>query len=84
MSQNKRLVKLTPVNIFFKDTRLKHNYTQEQFASILGIPRPRLASYEEGRSTPGYPVLKTLVDAFNIDKTSLYDILYTKPESNEQ
>ncbi len=49
-----------------KKARKAHNISQEKAAVLLQIPRPRLASYEEGRAEPPYILLPRLVDVYGI------------------
>jgi len=46
--------------------RRLHDYTQEEFAEILGIKRSSLGAYEEGRATPNFNTLMQLGKIFSL------------------
>lgn len=46
--------------------RRLHNYTQEEFAEILGIKRSSLGAYEEGRAMPNFSTLMQLGKLFGL------------------
>ncbi|MCU0437073.1 MAG: helix-turn-helix domain-containing protein [Raineya sp.] len=46
--------------------RRLHDYTQEEFAELLGIKRSSLGAYEEGRATPNFNTLMQLGKLFNL------------------
>ncbi len=58
-----------PNNIKF--LRKKHGYTQEKFATALGINRPSVGAYEEGRANPRLTILAKMADLFNISVDEL-------------
>lgn len=52
--------------------RIAHNLTQEQLAELITCSRPALASWEEGRATPGYDHLIAIADYF---KTTVDELI---------
>lgn len=46
--------------------RRLHDYTQEEFAEILGIKRSSLGAYEEGRAVPNFNTLMQLGKLFSL------------------
>lgn len=61
-----------------KYLRKLRGWTQEEFASKLGIKRSLLGAYEEERAQPNYEVLETVSDLFQV---SIDDLL--RKELNE-
>src|ERR1700761_5837183 len=49
-----------------KKCRKARDLSQEKAAQLLGIPRSRLGSYEEGRATPSPTLIPSLVDLYSI------------------
>lgn len=49
-----------------KYLRKKHGYTQETFAQALGINRPSVGAYEEGRADPRLNTLACMAELFNV------------------
>lgn len=58
-----------PGNI--KHLRKKYKYTQETFALALGINRPSIGAYEEGRADPRLTTLAKMAELFNISVDQL-------------
>ncbi|MEM6737763.1 MAG: LexA family transcriptional regulator [Bacteroidota bacterium] len=58
-----------PNNI--KYLRKKHNYTQETFAEALGINRPSVGAYEEGRADPRLHTLSKIAELFEVSVDEL-------------
>jgi transcriptional regulator with XRE-family HTH domain len=55
-----------------KYLRKQQGFTQEEFATKLGIKRSLLGAYEEERAEPNYEVLETISDLFQV---SIDDLL---------
>ena len=53
-----------PNNI--KYLRKKKGYTQETFAQALGINRPSVGAYEEGRADPRLTTLSKMAELFEV------------------
>lgn len=49
-----------------KHIRKVHGLTQEQFAQKVGVNRPAVGAYEEGRAEPKLTTLTTIADIFQI------------------
>jgi transcriptional regulator with XRE-family HTH domain len=54
-----------------KYLRRKNNYTQDQLAEKVGINRPAIGSYEEGRAEPKISVLARLAAVFGVSVDNL-------------
>jgi transcriptional regulator with XRE-family HTH domain len=46
-----------------RDLRLRRGLTQQQVASVVGIPATVLSAYERGRRQPGLEVAGRIIDA---------------------
>jgi transcriptional regulator with XRE-family HTH domain len=57
----------------FKEIRLKHNYTQKEFAKLVGLSAPAIGAIENGRYTPNFNVLRTIKSRLNVDYSFLID-----------
>ena len=62
-----------------KHLRKEKGWTQEELASKLGISRPALGSYEEGRATPKLDVLFRITELFDITLKELKEQDLSKP-----
>ena len=75
---------LIPNNIKF--LRKKHGFTQETFATELGINRPSVGAYEEGRADPRLTTLSKMAELFSVSVDELINDDLTKenrvPRSN--
>lgn len=60
--------------------RKKHNLNQSQFAEILNLNRPIVASYEQRIAKPSIEVLMDISEKFKID---IHKILYIDLEALE-
>ena len=73
-----------PKNI--KYLRRKHGFTQETFAEALGINRPSVGAYEEGRADPRLNTLAKMAELFSISVDELIKEDLTKenriPQTN--
>jgi len=58
-----------PNNIKF--LRKKNGFTQETFAEALGINRPSVGAYEEGRADPRLTTLSKIADLFHVSVDEL-------------
>lgn len=67
---------LIPTNIKF--LRKKHGFTQETFASALGINRPSVGAYEEGRADPRLTTLSKMAELFSVSVDELINEDLTK------
>ena len=65
-----------PKNIKF--LRKQHGYTQETFAEALGINRPSVGAYEEGRADPRLNTLSKMAELFNVSVDELINEDLTK------
>jgi transcriptional regulator with XRE-family HTH domain len=52
--------------------RNSYGWSQEEAAKNIGIKRPTLAAYEEGRSEPGFDILQKICKAYNIKNVSAF------------
>ena len=59
------------INRNIKFLRKQKNYTQQAFADALGIKRPSIGAYEEGRAKPNLSVQKIIATLFDISLDSL-------------
>lgn len=48
-----------------KNLRKSMNLTQDDFAEMLGIPKPTYSHYETGRNEPSLLILKKMADVLN-------------------
>ena len=64
--------------------RKNHGISQERLAEILNINRNYLSRIETGKSEPSLSVLKDIAEYFNVDITSLMDILSNGSNSEEK
>lgn len=67
---------LIPNNIKF--LRKKNGFTQETFAQALGINRPSVGAYEEGRADPRLTTLARMAELFNVSVDELISEDLTK------
>lgn len=67
---------LIPKNIKF--LRKKNGFTQETFAIALGINRPSVGAYEEGRADPRLNTLARMADLFKVSVDELISEDLTK------
>lgn len=67
-----------PNNIKF--LRKKHKYTQETFAEALGINRPSVGAYEEGRADPRLNTLAKMAELFSVSVDELIKEDLTKED----
>ncbi|MBC6400787.1 MAG: LexA family transcriptional regulator [Ekhidna sp.] len=58
-----------PNNIKF--LRKKNGFTQETFAKVLGINRPSIGAYEEGRADPRLTTLSKIAELFKVSVDEL-------------
>ena len=58
---------LDKVGSFIKELRLKHNYTQKEFADILGVTSQAVSKWERGQSIPDISLLKDISEKFNVN-----------------
>lgn len=49
-----------------KQLRRKHGWSQRQAASMIGIPRPSLGAYEEGRALPRLDVFAKICHVYRV------------------
>ncbi|GAB4247334.1 MAG: hypothetical protein Tsb0034_26500 [Ekhidna sp.] len=67
---------LIPNNI--KHLRKKNGFTQETFANALGINRPSVGAYEEGRADPRLTTLSRMAELFKVSVDELINEDLTK------
>ncbi|MEV2910280.1 helix-turn-helix transcriptional regulator [Paenibacillus larvae] len=48
-----------------REMRLKYGYSQEEFATKVGLKRTNIANYESGRNIPPSQVLGKIAEGFN-------------------
>ena len=66
----------SPFQINIRKIR-EHNYmSQEEFANYIGIKRPRLGAWEEGRVEMPYYLLKNFIEKLKINKKDVYGVLF--------
>ena len=58
---------LDKVGSFIKELRLKHNYTQKEFADILGVTSQAVSKWERGQGIPDISLLKDISEKFNVN-----------------
>ena len=51
----------------FKLLRIKHGYTQDVLADMLGISRSAISMYENGNREPDLETLEKIADFFDVD-----------------
>ena len=66
-----------------KYLRKKNNYTQEQFAELIGIKRSLVGAYEEGRADPRLNNLLKMSEVFKVSVDTLLNKDVTKLTSEE-
>lgn len=64
-----------------KFLRKKHKYTQETFAEALGIKRPSVGAYEEGRADPRLSTLTNIAALFDVSVDALINTDLTRQDS---
>ena len=47
---------------YIKEYRLTNNYSQQEFAEILGISKQTLSAYEQGTAAPAMPVIMRFIE----------------------
>lgn len=52
--------------IKLREARKKREFTQEEVAKELGIPRTNITNYETGRTEPDIETLCKLIELYNI------------------
>lgn len=57
----------------FKELRLKHNYTQKDIASILGVKPTTVSAWELGNNSPRMDMLEKISNIFNVDTGYFFD-----------
>ncbi|MCI5713868.1 MAG: helix-turn-helix domain-containing protein [Lachnospiraceae bacterium] len=55
----------------FKSLRLKSGLTQQQMADALKLSRSTIGMYENGEREPGFEILESIADYFNVDMNYL-------------
>jgi len=50
-----------------KALRLKHGYTQQQFANIVGVTYQAVSKWETGKSVPDIGTLHAICARFQVD-----------------
>lgn len=55
------------MNRRFRETRLKFNMTQKEFAAILGLQTSAVKLIEEGKKKPNHSALRVLKEKLNVD-----------------
>lgn len=55
----------------FKELRTKSGLTQQEMAEKLDISRSSIGMYENGEREPGFELLETIADYFNVDMNYL-------------
>lgn len=55
----------------FKLLRQKSGLTQQQMADELGLSRSTIGMYESGEREPGFEILESIADFFNVDMNYL-------------
>lgn len=78
---------MNKVHYNIKYLRKKNGYTQETFAQELGIKRPSIGAYEEGRADPRLSTLSSMAELFSVSVDDLINEDLTtgtkpKPEQN--
>jgi len=63
------MMNFIPNNIKF--LRKKNGFTQETFAKVLGINRPSIGAYEEGRADPRLTTLSKIAELFKVSVDEL-------------
>ena len=56
--------------------RASLHLTQDQAARILGISQKNLNAYEWGSAHPRWPVLKKILDGYEIKKDKVYQFMF--------
>ena len=55
----------------FKYLRKEKKYTQEKMAVVLDVSKSTIAMWETGKRMPGYEMLESIADFFNVDMSYL-------------
>ena len=74
---------MVQVNENIKYLRKKNNYTQEQFAELIGIKRSLVGAYEEGRADPRLNNLLKMSEVFKVSVDTLLNKDVSKLEPEE-
>ena len=64
-----------------KQTRIKHGFTQDEFAKKLNISASSISLYENGDREPSLATLKTISETLNVSTDYLLGL--TDVENNE-
>lgn len=56
-----------------KQLRKRHNMTQGDLSTTLGITRSAISMYEMGTRMPDYDMMKRISDLFNVSMDYLYE-----------
>lgn len=64
----------------FRELRTKSGLTQQEMADKLDISRSSIGMYENGEREPGFELLETIADYFNVDM----NYLLGKKDSSQQ
>ncbi len=59
------------ISLNLKFLRKKFGYTQETFSEKIGVNRPAVGAYEEGRAEPKLATLQTIADTFGLSVDAL-------------
>lgn len=47
---------------YIREYRINNNYSQQEFAEILGISKQTLSAYEQGTAVPAMPVIMRFIE----------------------
>ncbi len=72
------------INKNIRYLRRQKSYTQQEFADLLGIKRPSIGAYEEGRAKPNLTVQQQLARLFDISLDELLTKDLENPSKGEE
>ena len=57
-----------------KEARKEKGYTQDRVATIIGVSRPAISSYERNAVDPPLPILRSLANLYGVSLDYLLDM----------
>lgn len=59
------------VKVFLRTVRLERHLTQEELATLAGVPQSRISTFERGLGVPGWHDLPAMASALGMTKEGL-------------
>jgi predicted transcriptional regulator len=64
------------INRNLKELRREMGVSQDAFATMLGISRPALGSYEEGRAQAPLPIVARAMELCDVPQEDMYKFIF--------